>query len=413
MKRDFNRVDRVAGLIQRELAQIIQREMQDPRLGLVTLIEVKISKDLAHAKIYLNVMPNEKASETIKILNLAAGFLRGALARQVDLRIAPTLYFIHDEAMLKATDLVNLIDKLSDHGQKKGDRINGILLLDKPLNFSSNQVLQKCRWLLNAQKAGHTGALDPLATGMLPICFGEATKFSRFLLEAEKCYQVIMRLGITTTTGDSEGEVLNTYPVPAFSEDTLKTLLSLFCGKQTQVPPMFSALKLKGQPLYKLARQGIVVERQAREIYIKKLTLDEFSNDSLTLTVVCSKGTYIRTLVEDLGAKLGCGAYVLALRRKWVSPFMQVSMVTLNELIESANRQSYLLPLDKIVAPLLPTVNLSEEAVFRLVRGQVIEMTGVPSGWISLLNEKGEFFGVGEGLEGRIAPRRLLEVSAS
>lgn len=192
--------------------------------------------------------------------------------------------------------------------------VSGIILLDKPLGFTSNAALQKVRWLLNAEKAGHTGSLDPLASGVLPLCFGEATKFSQYLLDSDKGYETVMQLGQTTTTGDAEGEVLKTRDVTVGRAD-IEAVLPQFRGQISQIPPMYSALKRDGQPLYKLARAGEVVEREARSVTINRLELLECEGTRVRLSVGCSKGTYIRTLVEDIGEVLGCGAYVAQLRR--------------------------------------------------------------------------------------------------
>jgi tRNA pseudouridine55 synthase len=212
--------------------------------------------------------------------------------------------------------------------------INGILLLDKPLHLSSNQALQKVKHLLQAKKAGHTGSLDPLATGMLPICFGKATKLAQSFLGADKQYTVTAKLGETTATGDAEGEVLETKPVPSLTAEDLQTVLAKFKGEITQIPPMYSAVKIAGKPLYQLARQGITVERQPRAINIYALELVELSLPLMTLKVHCSKGTYIRTLAEDIGQALGCGAYVTALRRTTVGHFSSDTMLTIEQLIE-------------------------------------------------------------------------------
>ncbi|MFI4938043.1 MAG: tRNA pseudouridine(55) synthase TruB [Candidatus Berkiellales bacterium] len=232
------------------------------------------------------------------------------------------------------------------------ENIDGILLLDKPLGVTSNGALQKVKYLFNAIKAGHTGSLDPLACGMLPICFGKATKLSHFMLEANKCYQFTISLGVTTTTGDSEGEILATKPVPPLSDNDLAALVSHFHGTHQQIPPMYSALKYHGQPLYKLARQGKSVVRAARTITISRLTLDNLEraqNINLTFTVECSKGTYIRTLAEDMGAFLNCGAHVQQLRRLWSAPFQEFPMTTLPilEVLPLDLRLQYLLPLPK------------------------------------------------------------------
>ena len=200
--------------------------------------------------------------------------------------------------------------------------LDGILLLDKPLGLSSNQALQKVKHLFNARKAGHTGSLDPLATGLLPLCFGRATRLSRFLLEADKEYYVVAKLGIQTTTGDAEGEVVATRPVQVV-EAQLQAALENFRGTFDQIPSMYSALKHQGQPLYKLARQGITIPREARKVTITHLEAQLNMDETVTLKVACSKGTYVRTLVEDLGEKLGCGAHVIELRRVSVAGFKE------------------------------------------------------------------------------------------
>ena len=229
--------------------------------------------------------------------------------------------------------------------------VSGVLILDKPRGMSSNAALQKVRWLLNAEKAGHTGSLDPLATGVLPLCFGEATKFSQYLLDADKGYETLARLGVTTTTGDAEGEVLEERQVTV-GREALEAVLPRFRGEIEQVPPMYSALKKDGQPLYKLARAGEVVEREARSVTIARLELLAFEAPCATLAVSCSKGTYIRTLVEDIGRELGCGAHVAALRRTQAGPFGLAQAVTLEELVqvhaEGGNEalDRFLLPVD-------------------------------------------------------------------
>ncbi|WP_206460869.1 tRNA pseudouridine(55) synthase TruB, partial [Acinetobacter baumannii] len=193
--------------------------------------------------------------------------------------------------------------------------ISGVFLLNKPLGLSSNAALQKVRWLYRAQKAGHTGALDPLATGLLPICLGEATKFSHYLLDSTKRYQTTVRLGQTTTTGDVEGDILQERPIPVLSKELIEQTLEKFRGDIQQVPPMYSALKKEGKPLYELARKGIEIEREARPVTIYALELIEFTENSITLDVTCSKGTYIRVLGEDIGEALGCGGHLTMLHR--------------------------------------------------------------------------------------------------
>lgn len=258
-------------------------------------------------------------------------------------------------------------------------KLNGILLLDKPLGASSNKVLQDARFLFQAAKAGHTGSLDPLASGMLPVCFGEATKVSAFLLDADKTYVATAQLGAVSDTGDAEGVLSEQQPVPEFSTAEIETVLAAFRGDIEQIPPMYSALKKDGQPLYKLARQGIEVERQARPVTIYELTLLEHSADTLSLSVRCSKGTYIRTLVEDIGRALGCGAYVSMLRRTEVSPFNDLPMYTLDSLRERFDADGMsaldelLLPLDRAL-PHLPLLTLDDEHLQRLRQGQKLSV---------------------------------------
>lgn len=218
--------------------------------------------------------------------------------------------------------------------RRKGRNISGILLLDKPMGITSNAALQQVKRLFNACKAGHTGSLDPLATGVLPLCFGEATKFSQFLLDADKHYRARVRLGVTTDSGDADGKVLETKPVPEITDEALEQALDNYRGEITQVPSMFSALKVDGQPLYKLARQGVEVEREARPVTIYELEVQDRSGDELTLDVRCSKGTYVRTLAEDIGRELGCGAHVAGLRRLAAGPFKIEETVSIQQLEE-------------------------------------------------------------------------------
>ncbi|WP_394670798.1 tRNA pseudouridine(55) synthase TruB [uncultured Acinetobacter sp.] len=224
--------------------------------------------------------------------------------------------------------------------------ISGVFLLNKPLGLSSNGVLQKVRWLFRAQKAGHTGALDPLATGLLPICLGEATKFSHYLLDSTKRYQTVVKLGQTTTTGDVEGDIVQTRPVPVLTRDLIETVLAQFRGEIQQIPPMYSALKRDGRPLYELARKGVEIEREARPITIYDLSLIDFNADSLTLDVTCSKGTYIRVLGEDIGEALGCGGHLKALHRTQTGHFDLIPEYTLEylEQLNESERDVLLLP---------------------------------------------------------------------
>lgn len=298
--------------------------------------------------------------------------------------------------------------------KRKRRSISGILILDKPAGVSSNGVLQKVRWLLNSDKGGHTGSLDPLATGVLPLCFGEATKFSRYLLDADKAYEAEVRLGQTTNTGDAEGEVLETRPVN-ISLEQAEAVLPQFRGDIMQVPPMYSALKQDGQPLYKLARAGEVVERKARSIHIAALELLSLEGDLLRLRVSCSKGTYIRTLAEDIGRELGCGAHIAGLRRIAAGPFDLSRAVTLDELIALHDEQGsealdrYLLPCD---AGLLdwPQVTLTEHTTYYWQNGQPVRAPGAPvSGMVRVYSHQQEFIGVAEiDEDGLVAPRRLI-----
>ncbi|MGR1220170.1 tRNA pseudouridine(55) synthase TruB [Metapseudomonas otitidis] len=292
--------------------------------------------------------------------------------------------------------------------------VSGILILDKPRGMSSNQALQKVRWLLNAEKAGHTGSLDPLATGVLPLCFGEATKFSQYLLDADKGYETVAQLGVTTTTGDAEGEVLERRDVTV-GRDELEAALGRFRGEIQQVPPMYSALKKDGQPLYKLARAGEVVEREARSVTIARLELLAFDSTKATLSVSCSKGTYIRTLVEDLGQVLGCGGHVAELRRTQAGPFNLSQAISLEEL-EKAHAEGGNEALDRFLLPSdsglehWPLVQLSEHSAYYWLHGQPVRAPEAPKfGMLRVQDHTGRFIGIGEvSDDGRMAPRRLI-----
>lgn len=296
--------------------------------------------------------------------------------------------------------------------------VDGIILLDKPKGFSSNAALQKVRWLLNAEKAGHTGSLDPLATGVLPLCFGEATKFSQYLLDADKGYETLMQLGITTTTADAEGEVLERRPVTVGRAD-IEALLPDFRGDISQIPPMYSALKRDGQPLYKLARAGEVVEREPRSVTIARLDLLDCEAEQARLAVDCSKGTYIRTLVEDIGQRLGCGAHVAELRRTKAGPFDLSRTVTLEELervhAEGGNEavDQFLHPVDSGLQH-WPLLQFSEHSSFYWLQGQPVRAPDAPKfGMVRVQDHNGRFIGIGEVSEdGRIAPRRLISTKA-
>ncbi|ALP41898.1 tRNA pseudouridine(55) synthase TruB [Aeromonas schubertii] len=307
----------------------------------------------------------------------------------------------------------------------KGREVHGILLLDKPTGLTSNDVLQKVKRIYNAAKAGHTGALDPLATGMLPICLGEATKFSQFLLDADKRYQVTAKLGVRTNTSDADGEVVSERPVNVATGDIIEAL-DKFRGPIMQVPSMYSALKHNGRPLYEYAREGIVIEREARPITIYELKLISVEGDEIKMEVHCSKGTYIRSLVDDLGELLGCGAHVTALRRTQVASYPYDRMLTLEQLeciLEHARAQTVpphehldplLLPMDTAVAS-LPEVNLLPAVAAYVNQGQAVQVAGAPqSGQVRMtVGPEREFIGVGEiDDDGRVAPRRLVRLGA-
>lgn len=288
--------------------------------------------------------------------------------------------------------------------------VSGVLLLDKPAGISSNSALQKAKRLYQAAKAGHTGNLDPFATGLLPVCLGEATKFSQFLLDADKTYQGWVRLGQTTTTGDPEGEVLSRSPVDVGLAQ-VEQVLSRFVGRISQVPPMYSALKRDGKPLYEYARQGVELEREAREVTIYDLRLDRFAGEELVITVRVSKGTYIRTLAEDIGKALGCGAYLEALRRTAIGEFALGDAKTLEQLdgMSLEERDAWLLPADSLLQG-FPEVELDADSAFYLGRGQEVWLprTAV-DGVVRLYDDKRRFLGIGEVTgEGKIAPRRLV-----
>ena len=294
-------------------------------------------------------------------------------------------------------------------------RVNGILLLDKPTGLTSNAALQQVKKLFRARKAGHTGSLDPLASGLLPICLGEATKVSAFLLDADKQYQVTCKLGERTTTADAEGEVVETRPVDGVSEKQLRKVMAHYLGDIEQIPPMYSAVKHQGQRLYKLARQGIEVEREPRPITIHEMNLLDFQLPLAEISLRCSKGTYVRTLVEDIGEELGCGAHVTGLRRLGVGPYNETGMVTLSTL-EQLRANGGEAALDKLLLPMesglaqWPGVRLSSDAAFYLRQGQPVLVPHAPTtGWVRLYMGEKQFLGVGEILDdGRVAPRRLL-----
>lgn len=307
--------------------------------------------------------------------------------------------------------------------RKSGQDIHGILLLDKRLGVSSNKALQEVRHLYSANKAGHTGSLDPLATGLLPICFGEATKVSAFLLDQDKRYRTVIKLGLTTTTGDAEGEVIEVKPVPVLSVEYINRCLQAFIGEIQQIPPMYSALKHNGKKLYELARSGCEVERKARAVNIFALNLLttaeelERAPDCLVLDVACSKGTYIRTLAEDIGNALGCGAVVSELRRLAVGEFRLEDAFTLAQLVEMDKSTLYqkLIDIDKPLQA-FNSVQLSEKQAEQVRFGQAVrlplssdfESIVAKGSWVRMYCGPA-FLGLGEMfLDGRLAPRRVF-----
>ena len=302
--------------------------------------------------------------------------------------------------------------------QRRGRPLDGILVLDKPPGVSSNRALQMVKRLYGAAKAGHTGSLDPLATGVLPLCFGEATKFSQFLLDADKAYESTFVLGVATATGDAEGEVLETLDASALAEADVALALEAFRGEIEQVPSMYSALKHEGQPLYKLARRGQEVERKARRVVIKRLELRAFrtgARPQVDIYLECSKGTYVRSIAEDLGRMLACGAHVAKLRRTRAGAFGIGDSVTLATL-EALRASERIVDMDALLLPAdaaldgLPLVRLSSSGGFYMRQGQPVLVPNAPGGgMVRVALETGEFLGIGEILdEGRVAPRRLI-----
>lgn len=303
--------------------------------------------------------------------------------------------------------------------KQRGRKVDGILLLDKPPSLTSNGALQQVKRFFSAAKAGHTGSLDPLATGVLPLCFGEATKFSQYLLEADKRYLTTITLGITTKTGDADGEIVEEREVPPVAD--IEGVLEQFRGPIMQVPSMYSALKVDGQPLYKLARAGIEIERKERPVTIYELALCEKTEVTWVLDITCSKGTYVRTLAEDIGKVIGCGAHVSQLRRLKSGPYEIEETITMEQL-EQLRDDGYD-ALDRTLLPTCtavkqwPSVELTDITASYFRQGQPVQVASSPtSGWVRIFNESQvqedtDFIGVGEILDdGRIAPRRLVTV---
>lgn len=299
--------------------------------------------------------------------------------------------------------------------KKPRDLVDGVLLLDKPVGLSSNDALIKAKRVLNAKKAGHTGTLDPFATGLLPLCFGEATKFSQDLLEADKTYEATVHLGIVTTTGDTEGEAVETRDVDVTPEQ-IEAALARFRGPIHQVPPMYSALKRDGKALYEYAREGIVLEREARPVTIHALSLVEYAAPFLKIRVTCSKGTYVRVLGEDIGAALGCGAHLNALRRIEVGALDVTGMITLDALLAHPDPLSLLRPVDALLST-FPSVELTAELAKRFLQGQRLalgkEAIEVPQqqGRVRIYHD-GRLLGTGQlGEYAILAPERLISTA--
>jgi len=291
-------------------------------------------------------------------------------------------------------------------------KVNGILLLDKPLGYSSNQALQKIKWLFQAEKAGHTGTLDPLATGLLPICLGEATKFAQYVTDADKTYIAHIKLGIQTTTGDAEGEVIATKPVN-ITVNEFEQACQQFIGEISQVPPMYSALKHDGKALYEYARAGVEIARNARQVSIENITISAFSGCDAVISVTCSKGTYIRTLAEDIGKMLDNHAHLTGLRRTQTAGYDLADAMTIEavEALALEERDTTLLPVDSAIT-ILPQVIISEDSSFYFKQGQAVWQSGkMPEGELRVYEESGQFLGLGKLLnDGKIAPKRLVNL---
>ncbi|TBW48412.1 tRNA pseudouridine(55) synthase TruB [Marinobacter halodurans] len=297
--------------------------------------------------------------------------------------------------------------------RRRGRDVSGILVIDKPQGVTSNAVLQQVKRLYGAAKAGHTGSLDPLATGVLPLCFGEATKFSQLMLDSDKSYVARGRLGIITDSGDSDGNVMAEKPLPeGLDMAAIEALLPRFRGDIEQVPSMYSALKYKGRPLYEYAREGIEIERPARPVTIHELTLLAFDGENFDIAVTCSKGTYIRSLVEDIGEVLGCGAHVTQLRRTRAAGFGLEQAYDVSDL--DARREAgesldpLLVPVDAALTE-FPKILLQDAQIVSILNGQPVKMTGHPPGWVRLYGGD-RFLGLGEQLpDDRVTPRRLVK----
>ena len=299
-------------------------------------------------------------------------------------------------------------------GRQRGRSIDGIVVLDKACGLSSNAALQEVKRLFEARKAGHTGSLDPLATGVLPLCLGEATKMSQFLLDSDKVYRTRIKLGVRTSSGDSEGEVIEHHDSIGVSRQQIEKALEQFRGEIEQLPPMYSALKKDGVPLYKLARQGKTVEREPRRVSIYSIELTAFIDDELELEIECSKGTYIRAIADDLGQALGCGAHVVALHRTRAGSFTDKDSIKFDELIQEKEAHGLegldrlLFPMDMAVAN-LPQVRLPEVTASQVKHGQAVLVRHLPAEGLVRLYEEEQFIGIGViDEDGKVAPKRLI-----
>ncbi len=302
--------------------------------------------------------------------------------------------------------------------RRKGRSISGIIVLDKAVGLSSNMALQEVKWLFEANKAGHTGSLDPLATGVLPLCLGEATKVSQFLLNSDKRYRARIKLGIRTDSADSEGQVIAECDEVNVSREQVEQALQSFKGETQQIPPMHSALKVDGVPLYKLAREGKTISREARSICVYELELTDFQGDEIELEITCSKGTYIRTIADDLGQDLGCGAHIIALRRLQAGAFTEADCVSTDALREVKEKHGMdrldqnLIPMDRAIED-LPEVNLPSIAASQFKNGQSVLVRHLPEEGLVRLYEEEQFIGIGcIDDDGKVAPKRLILTSA-
>ena len=399
------RAQRIGEQIARDLAELIPQEVRDPRVGLVTITGCEVTPDYAHAKVYFTVLGSDPAASAAG-LNAAAGMLRSILFKRLHIHTVPTLHFAHDQSPATPTD--------SEHRmKKKGDPIDGVLLFDKPEGLSSNAAMQIVRRLANAQKAGHTGTLDPMATGLLPLCFGNATKYSADLLNAEKGYEARVQLGAETDSGDRTGTVTQTFDASGVTADMVREAAAAFLGEIEQIPPMHSALKKDGQCLYTLARRGEVVEREPRRVTIHELSISDFADGAFTMKCLVSKGTYIRVLAEDIGRRLGVGAHLIGLRRTRVGYLMIDNATTLEDLRTLGTPEAVrakLLPADTLILS-LARVDLDEAGESRFLCGQRLALGLTTRGRTRVYGPRRGLLGTAlVGDRGVLEPERLVTV---